>query len=134
MFSPQRITKVTAIALAAGAIAAPAAAAAPVGGALVRHAQLTQSAPAAASAPTPLTYARQDKQAVPSSPSPASVNSSPTAAPTATPSGGFDWGDAGIGAAGGLALSIVGIGGALALSGRRTRRTVGSRTSAVAAG
>jgi hypothetical protein len=35
---------------------------------------------------------------------------------------GFDWGDAGIGAAGGLALSMVGLGGALAMSQRRTRR------------
>lgn len=36
---------------------------------------------------------------------------------------GFDWGDAGIGAAGGLALSMVGLGGGLAVSQRRTRRT-----------
>ena len=33
--------------------------------------------------------------------------------------GGFDWGDAGIGAAGGLALSLVAIGGGLAVSQRR---------------
>lgn len=39
-----------------------------------------------------------------------------------TGDGGFDWGDAGIGAAGGLALSMVGAGGALALSQRRARR------------
>jgi hypothetical protein len=37
-------------------------------------------------------------------------------------SGGFDWGDAGIGAAGGLALSMVAFGGGLAVSQRRTRR------------
>lgn len=37
---------------------------------------------------------------------------------------GFDWGDAGIGAAGGLALSTVGLGGALVISSqRRTRRS-----------
>ena len=36
-------------------------------------------------------------------------------------SGGFDWGDAGIGAAGGFALSMVGLGSALAVSQRRTR-------------
>lgn len=36
--------------------------------------------------------------------------------------GGFDWGDAGIGAAGGLALSMVALGGGLAVSQRRTRR------------
>ena len=40
-----------------------------------------------------------------------------------TPKSGFDWGDAGIGAAGGLALSMIGLGGALALTQRRTRRT-----------
>ena len=37
-----------------------------------------------------------------------------------TPSG-FDWGDAGIGAAGGLALSMLGIGAALTITQRRAR-------------
>lgn len=36
---------------------------------------------------------------------------------------GFDWGDAGIGAAVGLTLSMIGLGGALALSQRWTHRT-----------
>ena len=36
--------------------------------------------------------------------------------------GGFDWGDAGIGAAGGIALSMAGIGGALTVSQHRSRR------------
>jgi hypothetical protein len=36
---------------------------------------------------------------------------------------GFDWVDAGIGAAGGIALSMVGLGGALGASQYRTRRT-----------
>jgi hypothetical protein len=49
-----------------------------------------------------------------------------TSAPTivrvyAPSSPGFDWGDAGIGAAGGVALAIVGLGGALAILPRRTR-------------
>lgn len=35
---------------------------------------------------------------------------------------GFDWGDAGIGAAGGFAVSMIGLGGVLAVSTRRTRR------------
>jgi hypothetical protein len=39
-----------------------------------------------------------------------------------TPATGFDWADAGIGAAGGLALAMLGVGGALAVSGRRTSR------------
>jgi hypothetical protein len=41
--------------------------------------------------------------------------------------GGFDWGDAGIGAAGGLGLALVGVGGAFAISQQRqTRRSKGS--------
>jgi hypothetical protein len=39
------------------------------------------------------------------------------------PASGFDWGDAGIGAAGGLALSMTAVGAGLALSQRRSRRT-----------
>jgi hypothetical protein len=38
------------------------------------------------------------------------------------PQSGFDWGDAGIGAAG-LALSAIGVGGAFAVSQRRSRRS-----------
>jgi hypothetical protein len=38
------------------------------------------------------------------------------------PQSGFDWGDAGIGAAG-LAFSVIGIGGAVAVSQRRSRRS-----------
>jgi hypothetical protein len=38
------------------------------------------------------------------------------------PSSGFDWGDAGIGAAGGLALAMLGLGGALAVSSQRRAR------------
>ena len=37
--------------------------------------------------------------------------------------GGFDWGDAGIGAAGALGLSLVALAGGLAVSQRRARRT-----------
>jgi hypothetical protein len=42
-----------------------------------------------------------------------------------TPPSGFDWGDAGIGAAGGLALAMIGLGGALVVSQRprRSRQT-----------
>jgi hypothetical protein len=43
-----------------------------------------------------------------------------------TPQSGFDWGDAGIGAAGGLALSMICLGGALAVSQNRARRTRGT--------
>jgi hypothetical protein len=40
-----------------------------------------------------------------------------------TPASGFDWADAGIGAAGGLALTLLGVGAALTVSGRRTPPT-----------
>jgi hypothetical protein len=40
-----------------------------------------------------------------------------------TPPSGFDWGDAGIGAAGGLALALLGLGGVLVISHQRPRRT-----------
>jgi hypothetical protein len=42
-----------------------------------------------------------------------------------TPASGFDWGDAGIGAAGGLALAMLGVGGGLAIAHRpqRSRHT-----------
>jgi hypothetical protein len=39
-----------------------------------------------------------------------------------THNGGFAWGGAGIGAAGGFALSMLGIGGALAITQLRPRR------------
>jgi len=40
-----------------------------------------------------------------------------------TPASGFDWADAGIGAAGGLALAMLGVGGGLVISHQRARRT-----------
>jgi hypothetical protein len=40
----------------------------------------------------------------------------------AAPSGGFDWGDAGIGAGATLALVMVTTGGAIAIGSRRGRR------------
>ena len=51
------------------------------------------------------------------------VSASPPVVRVQAPANGFDWGDAGIGAASALALSIIGLGGALALSRHRTRRT-----------
>ena len=40
---------------------------------------------------------------------------------------GFDWGDAGIGAAGVVALAMLGVGGALVISHRRPRRATTPR-------
>jgi hypothetical protein len=74
-------------------------------------------------------YSRQDKSIVPAtSPSTPAGSTAKVSAPPAVvrvqaPANGFDWGDAGIGAAGGLALSMIGLGGALAVSQRRTRNT-----------
>ncbi len=53
----------------------------------------------------------------------AKVSAAPPVVTVKAPASGFDWGDAGIGAAGGLALSMIGLGGALAVSQRRTRHT-----------
>jgi hypothetical protein len=45
-----------------------------------------------------------------------------TSAPVVSPApGGFDWGDAGIGAAGGVGLAMVGVGGSFVVAGRRRR-------------
>jgi hypothetical protein len=65
----------------------------------------------------PAVYSRQDKSLLPSSDSPQAV------VRITSPDGGFDWGDAGIGAAGGVAIAMLGLGGALAVSQRRPRRT-----------
>jgi hypothetical protein len=63
------------------------------------------------------------------SPASGAANAAPTIVRVSAPSG-FSWGDAGIGAAGGLGLSIAGLGGGLVLSNRRARRT--HRSTAVA--
>jgi hypothetical protein len=47
----------------------------------------------------------------------------PTVVRVVASDGGFDWGDAGIGAGGGVALSMIAVGGVLASSQRRSRRT-----------
>jgi hypothetical protein len=47
----------------------------------------------------------------------------PTVVRVIASDGGFDWGDAGIGAGGGFALSMIAVGGALVASQRRSRRT-----------
>ena len=82
--------------------------------------------PAGQPAPTSL-YSRPDKAMIAvSSPRPAAIAKAivPQAAVRIqAPSSGFDWGDAGIGAAGGLALAMLGLGGGLVISHQRPRRT-----------
>jgi hypothetical protein len=56
------------------------------------------------------------------------ISATPTVSTVHVPSGGFDWGDAGIGAAGMLALFSIAGGSALMLSERRRRRGVGVAT------
>jgi hypothetical protein len=48
------------------------------------------------------------------------AGTTPTVVRIVAPSTGFDWGDAGIGAAAGLAISLVAVGGVLVVSRRRT--------------
>jgi hypothetical protein len=50
-----------------------------------------------------------------------SISAPATVMRAVAPSGGFDWGDAGIGAAGAIVLMLAGIGGWLAATGRRRR-------------
>jgi hypothetical protein len=47
----------------------------------------------------------------------------PVVVQVTTPTAGFDWGDAGIGAAAALGLSMIALAAALAISQRRARRT-----------
>jgi hypothetical protein len=147
MFSRHQISKGAALALAFGAVAAPAASAAPIAPARSCPSARLRFA-ANLSTPGPLSYSRQDKQFVPSRPSPSVANPGTRAPSTgmgqtgaaagylaayrlhmpgqtsaaATPSDSFDWGDAGIGAAGVLAL-MLGAGGGLALTQHRSGRT-----------
>ena len=52
------------------------------------------------------------------------ISASAPVVQVSAPSGGFDWGDAGIGAAGMVALFSIAAGSALLLMGRRRRRDV----------
>ncbi len=107
MTTTHRITTAIALALALGASAAPASA-----------------------WPTNINANGSEVPAMPTSTQPAAqpngpsrtVSTSPAIVRVGASNGGFDWGDAGIGAAGGLALSMIGLGGALAVSKNRTRR------------
>ena len=91
-----------------------------------------QGAPPILPAPTPsqgaaIQRAGQQTAQVPGARySSAEMNAYPSgsdAARAVASDGGFDWGDAGIGAAGGLVITMLGVGGGLALSQRRSRRT-----------
>ena len=143
------ITTATAVLVTALAAATPAAAGSGTTGAsptvrpnpdeqvLTSQARPTDSA----QSPNPAVHPNPDQQtatATTASSGPASEatsggshgnqSSAPVIVRVSTPKGGFDWGDAGIGAASGLGLSLLGVAGAVALSQRRARRTTGSAT------
>jgi hypothetical protein len=127
MTTTRRITTTAVALLSLAAAGAPAASARPA-----------DFVPAGKQAPAAV-YSRSDKSMVYSQPDKSMLPTSATAggdflAPAApppvvraqvvraqAPKSGFDWGDAGIGAAG-LALLVIGIGGAFAVSQRRSRR------------
>jgi hypothetical protein len=121
MTTTHRISTTAALILSLAGAGAPAASAA-------SYSRQDKSIVPAAN-PTPAAvYSRQDKSIVrATSPSTTTANTAKVsaAAPVVriqAPTSGFDWGDAGIGAAGGFALSMIGLGAALAVSQHRTRR------------
>jgi hypothetical protein len=139
MATTNRISTGVVLALALAAASAPGASARPVG-ADPSSAAGSQASTAVRSNPDQQTvngvtanrtsaavYSRQEKSIGPST-APSTTAGIPKAiAPPVVvrlqaPASGFDWGDAGIGAAGGFALSMIGLGGALAVSQRHTRR------------
>ncbi len=149
MFSTQHITKVTAVGLVVGAIAAPAASAMPIGG-ISTQASLHRAPAArqtnymaraqqlkgggsrlyyrnmsvgqlAADLAPPPSFSRQDKQLVPNSPTQTPTTIA-VAVRHASPSAGSDWTYAAIGAGGALTVALIGLGGALAISQRRSRK------------
>jgi hypothetical protein len=82
------------------------------------------TATATVSATNPATTATQPPATVYSRPDKSMIRvTTPGSAPQAvvriqTPRNGFDWGDAGIGAAGGVALAMLGLGGGLVIAQR----------------
>lgn len=117
MTRTHRITTTAAVLLSLAAAGAPTAMARP------------DFAPAAKQ-PPPTAYSRPDKSLIPLTTPSGDGTSRPASAPQAvvqvqTPPSGFDWGDAGIGAAGGVAIAMLGLGGTLLISQgpRRTRKS-----------
>jgi hypothetical protein len=121
MTTTHRMTTTAAVILSLAAAGAPTAIARPVG---------ADTATAANQAPATV-YSRPDKSLIPVTTPYGDSTSRPASAPQVvqvqTPQSGFDWGDAGIGAAGGVALAMLGLGGALVITHRpkRTRHNTG---------
>jgi hypothetical protein len=118
MTTTHRITTTAAAILTLAGASGPAAAAGPPDAGI---ATATHPAPATA-------YSRQDKSVIPLTSRSTSANGAAIVR-IQTPQSGFDWGDAGIGAAGGFALSMIGLGGVLVVTQRRGRRPVTAQAS-----
>ena len=122
MTTTHRIGTTAVLILSLAAAGAPAASAA-------TYSRQDKSIVPAANPRSAAVYSRQDKSIVPPTPpsttaaSTAKVSAAPPVVRVQAPANGFDWGDAGIGAAGGLALSLIALGGALAVSQHRNRNT-----------
>jgi hypothetical protein len=117
MTTTHRVTTTAAVILSLAAAGTPTAIARPVG---------ADTATAANQAPATV-YSRPDKSLIPVT-TPYDGRIAESSAQQAvvriqTPQSGFDWGDAGIGAAGGVALAMLGLGGVLVVSNHRPRRT-----------
>ena len=115
MTTTHRMTTTAAVLLSLAAAGAPTAAARPA-----------YDPPTAANQAPATVYSRPDKSTIRSSAASAALVAK-TSVPQSvvriqTPQSGFDWGDAGIGAAGGLALAMLGVGGGLVISHQRLRR------------
>ena len=109
MTATHRITTTAAVILSLAAAGAPTA-----------TATVSATTPTTTSNQPPASvYDRPDREMIPVT-TPGSAR--PAVVVIQTPASGFDWGDAGIGAAGGLAIAMIGLGGALAVSQRRSRR------------
>ncbi len=116
MITRHRVTTLAAIFVSFAAVGAPGASARPV-----------DVVPASNPSPTAI-YSRPDREVVPvsspvSSATPLERQRVAAVVRVEMPQTGFDWGDAGIGAAGGLALAMLGLGAALVISRRRPART-----------
>ena len=117
MTTTRRMTTTAVVLLSLAAAGAPAAGARPA-----------YDPPTAANQAPASLYSRPDKSTIavgsPSSAALVAKTSVPQAAvQIQTPKSGFDWGDAAIGAAAALGLSIVALGGGVTVAQRRDRRT-----------
>jgi hypothetical protein len=149
MTTTHRIGTTAVLILSLAAAGAPAASAQPIGGyaAIPTNDQSSTAARrnpdeqtvtrATANRTSAPVYSRQDKSIVsatsPSTTAPsAKVGAAPPVVRVQAPANGFDWGDAGIGAAAGLVLTMIALGGTLAVAryrGHRTRDTTPALTN-----